>query len=99
MRGLCVTLSHLISLIYTGICCGKIFDTGIYRMRFVIDAILNLAVKNVALLPERLYIHILVDVRVVQYAVAPDMFVILAFVVYRFAILALLKRDLLLMRS
>ena len=33
--------------------------------RFVIDAVLKLDVKNGALLPEKLYIHALVDERVV----------------------------------
>ena len=47
--------------------------------RFVSDAVMKLAVKNKELLPDKLYIHALVDESVVQYSIAPDMFVILSF--------------------
>ena len=43
-------------------------------MRFVIDAVVKLAVKNEALLPDKLYIHALFNESVVKYAIAPDMF-------------------------
>ena len=49
--------------------------------RFVLEAVLKLAVKNDALLMHGFYIQALVDDSVVWYAIAPDRFAIQAFVI------------------
>ena len=54
--------------------------------RFVIDAVLKLAVKNDALLPDKLYILAFVEERFVMLAFTEDIFDMLAFVEERFVI-------------
>ena len=59
--------------------------------RFVIDAVLKLAVKNEALEFKVFQIHAFVVERVVKYAVPRDILTILAFVEDKFVIDAVLK--------
>ena len=48
-----------------GVLCGLFVWRGFVGERFVIEAVLKLAVKNDALLPDKLFIHALVDESVV----------------------------------